>query len=81
VHKVCFLYKEYQDARSAKHKKYNILILFFSTQLVCNILCLDKHVYLTTYMEATRVDVFMDSDPEAGVETNWHVFVQFFYTV
>ena len=38
-------------------------------------------MYLTTDMAATRVDVFMNSDPEAGVETNRHVFVHFFNIV
>jgi hypothetical protein len=38
-------------------------------------------MYLTTDMAATRVGVFMNSDAEAGVETNWQVFVQFFNIV
>ena len=32
-------------------------------------------------MAATIVSVFMNSDPEAGVETNRQVFVQFFNIV
>jgi len=50
-------------------------------QFICKIFCSDKDMYLTTNMAATIVSVFMNSDPEAGVETNRQVFVQFFNIV
>jgi hypothetical protein len=38
-------------------------------------------MYLTTNMAATRVGVFMNGDPDAEVETNRQVSVQFFNIV
>jgi hypothetical protein len=38
-------------------------------------------MYLTTNMAATRVGVFISSDPEAGVEKNRQVLAHFFNAV